>query len=94
MKKVSEKLIEPKLRKFVQSIGGLAIKLVAVSFTGLPDRLILLPGGKVCFAETKSTGKGLSPRQEVVKALLEKLGFQVWVIATNEALEEFKKSVK
>ena len=90
---VSEKLLEKKLREIVKIAGGLAVKLVAVSFSGLPDRLILLPGGKVCFVEVKSTGKKLSPQQLVVKNFLESIGFKVWVVDTDETLQEFKKSI-
>jgi hypothetical protein len=90
----SEKLLEKKLVKAVQEVGGLAVKLIAASFTGLPDRLVLLQGGKVCFVETKSSGKKLKPRQEVIRNLLQRLGFTVWVVDSNESLNEFKKSIK
>ena len=94
MEKVSEKLLERKLTTLVKLAGGIALKLVAVSLTGLPDRLILLAGGKACFAEIKSTGKQLSKRQEIVKAFLERLGFRVWIIDSNESLSEFEISIK
>ena len=52
-----EKDIESYLRKRVTAAGGLALKLVCPGFTGVPDRLILFPGGHVCFAELKDTGQ-------------------------------------
>jgi hypothetical protein len=86
----SEKLLEKKTVSLVKLAGGLAVKLVAVSFTGLPDRLILLPRGRVCFIEFKSTGKKLSSRQVIVKTYLESIGFTVYIIDTDEALNCFK----
>lgn len=88
----SEKLLERKFVQRIKTAGGIAIKLIAVNFTGLPDRLVLLPRARVCFAEMKSTGKGLSRRQKIVKAFLEKLGFTYWVISTDEQLELFTKT--
>jgi len=87
---VSEKLLESKLRNMVKEAGGLAIKMVAVSFVGLPDRIILLPGGRVCFAEIKTTGQKLRPTQVAVKAMLEKMGFDYRVIDSHLDLELFK----
>ena len=76
----SEKLLEKKLREGVKKLGGEAIKFFCPTFTGLPDRIILMPGGRVYFAEMKTTGEKPSPRQEVVHKWLRGLGFTVWVI--------------
>jgi hypothetical protein len=59
----------------------------------MPDRFILTPGGRIRFAELKSTGKQLSERQEVVKKQLEDLGFSVAVIDDQKTLDEFLKSL-
>lgn len=84
---MNEKLIEKKLCEGVKKIGGLALKLWSPTFTGLPDRLILLPGGKVCFAELKSTGKPLKPKQKIVIPVLQKLGFTVYIIDDQQKLD-------
>lgn len=94
MKRANEKPIEAKLRKGVTRLGGLCLKLPAVYFTGIPDRLCLLPGGRVYFVETKSSGKDLSPRQLYVKNLLEGLGFEVFKMDSEAALAEFLKGVE
>ena len=52
-----EKTVEAYLRDQVKAAGGLALKLVCPGWTGVPDRLILLPGARVYFAETKDLGK-------------------------------------
>ena len=89
IKKTSEKTLEKNLREGVRKLGGLALKLFCPSFTGLPDRIVLLKGGHVKFAEIKTTGKKLTARQEFVHRILLKLGFFVWVIDTPEQLDEF-----
>jgi len=90
---VQEKLLERKLREAVTARGGLAIKLSSMSFTGLPDRLVLMPGGRAYFAEIKTTGKGLLARQLAVAGLLRKLGFHAAVVDCQAALDEFLKVV-
>lgn len=86
---MNEKLIEKKVCAAVRIEGGEAIKLLPFLFTGLPDRLVLLPGGRVCFAELKTTGAKLRPRQVVVIAWLRKLGFEVFVIDDAVTLSSF-----
>lgn len=90
---MNEKLIERKLRYAVERLGGMAIKLLAFLFTGLPDRMILMPGGRIYFAEIKTTGKQLSPRQVIVHGMLQRLGFYVYVIDTQEKLDQFIKII-
>jgi hypothetical protein len=90
---MNEKLIEKKLREQVKKLGGLAVKFFVLSFTGFPDRIVLMPGAKIWFVELKSTGKKPSPRQGVVIAFLRKLGFAVWVIDDEIGLNEFFKQL-
>lgn len=52
---MDEKNIEQKLRITIKKMGGLCLKFVSPSLDGVPDRIILLPGGYVGFAEIKST---------------------------------------
>lgn len=85
----SEKAIEKKLREKVQKeLKGLCLKLHSQFFTGLPDRMILLPGGEMFFVEVKTTGEQTKPRQKVVIRQLRKLGFRVEVI---DRLEQVNK---
>jgi hypothetical protein len=82
-----EKLLERKLRAAIEEKGGLCLKLSAQFFTGLPDRLCLLPGGHVFFVELKGEGVRVSARQAYVHRQLRKLGFAVFVAGTNDALD-------
>lgn len=75
-----EKTIEEKLVKAVKLMGGLAPKFVSPGMNGVPDRLVLLPGGKIAFVELKADGKQLRPLQVRRKRQLETLGFSVYCI--------------
>lgn len=86
---MNEKVLERKLRERVRELGGLAVKFFALSFTGFPDRIVLMPGGRIWFVEVKTTGKVPAPRQLVVIGQLQKLGFKVWLIDTDELLQNF-----
>ena len=61
---MNEKTIERKLTTDVRRRGGVALKLAATGISGMPDRLILLPGGKMAFVETKAPGKKPRALQE------------------------------
>jgi len=91
---MNEKLIEKKLRERVKKLGGIAVKFVPIFFVGFPDRIVLMPGGKISFAEIKTTGKKPSPVQKIVIDLLRKLGFWVEVIDTQELLDEYLKKLE
>lgn len=83
-----EKEIEAKLRKMVEAAGGLCLKWVCPGWAGVPDRIILLPGGRVIFAETKRPRGGvLSARQKWWRNTLQRLGFWYTVVWTVEDVE-------
>lgn len=82
-----EKTIETKLVQAVRAKGGLAPKFTSPGFDGVPDRLILLPGGKVAFIELKAPGKTPRPLQVRRKRQLEALGFSVYCIDRPEQIE-------
>jgi hypothetical protein len=77
---LSEKQIEQKLVAEVRRRGGMALKFVSPSYSGMPDRLILLPDGKMAFVEVKAPGKKPCPLQVKRHAMLRKLGFRVFVL--------------
>lgn len=86
---MNEKLIEKKLRQAVKDLGGIALKFLCLFFTGMPDRLVLMPGGRIWFVELKSANKKQTPRQLFVMKFLQRLGFVVVVIDNEKALTEF-----
>jgi hypothetical protein len=82
-----EKLLERKLRTAIEEKGGLCLKLSAQFFTGLPDRICLLPEGRVFFVELKGKDYKTTPRQDYVHKQLRKLGFIVFIADTNANLD-------
>lgn len=74
---MNEKTIEQKLVKAVKEKGGAAFKFVSPGNDGVPDRLVLLPGGRIAFIELKAPGKKMRPLQIRRKKQLEGLGFRV-----------------
>ena len=80
----SESKIESMVVKGVKNAGGLCLKLSSVFMSGMPDRIILLPGGKIIFAEIKSLKRQLAHIQEKRRVQLETLGFRVVVIKSQE----------
>ena len=75
-----EKEVERSLRYAVKMRGGLALKFVSPNFNGVPDRIIMLPNGKIAFAELKAPGKKMRNLQIKRKKQLEQLGFSVYCI--------------
>ena len=81
-----EKTIEAKLVKAVKNMGGLAPKFVSPGFDGVPDRIVLLPHGKIAFVELKAEGEKLRPLQVRRKRQLESLGFSVYCVDGAEQI--------
>jgi len=75
-----EKTIEQKFVMEVKHIGGLALKFTSPGFDGVPDRIVLLPGGKMAFVEVKAPGEKPRPLQLARHRLLRRLGFRVYVL--------------
>ncbi len=84
----SEKLLERKLNKAVEKAGGWSIKLFTAYVSGLPDRLCLLPGGRLFFAEVKTTKKLPRAVQIVIHKKLRKMGFRVELIDNSEKIKQ------
>ena len=75
-----EKQIEQKLVRAVRAAGGIAPKFVSPGLDGVPDRIILRPGGRIAFAELKAPGQKPRPLQQYRIEELRQLGFRVYVI--------------
>lgn len=75
-----EKEIEQKLVDTVKKHGGICPKFVSPGFSGMPDRIVLLPKGKFAFVELKAPNKKPRPLQVARHKLLMGLGFRVYVI--------------
>ena len=75
-----EKRIEQKLIATIKKMGGICPKFVSPGLDGMPDRLVLLPGGRLAFVEVKAPGKKPRPLQKVRHEMLRRLGFAVYVL--------------
>ncbi len=75
-----ESTIERKLVQAARKRGGLALKFVSPGTDGLPDRIVLLPHGRLAFVELKAPGKTPRPLQVRRKEQLEALGFSVYCV--------------
>lgn len=77
---MQEKAIEQRLVSEVKKRGGICPKWICPSFDGMPDRIVLLPGGHIGFVEVKAPGKKPRPLQLSRHRLLCRLGFKVYVL--------------
>ena len=82
-----EKEVEAALVKAAKKRNGEALKFVSPGLSGVPDRLVLLPDGKIGFIELKAPGKKMRLLQEKRKSQLERLGFLVFCLDNKEEVE-------
>ena len=89
-----EKEIEKKLVNLVKRHGGLCLKWICPGWAGVPDRIVLLPGGRVVFVELKRPSGGVvSSRQRWWAHKLAMLGFEHWYVYNESDLIAFSVCV-
>lgn len=94
MSNTLEKEIEAALRKMVENHGGLCLKWVCPGWSGVPDRIVLLPGGRIHFIELKRPeGSKISKLQKWWHHKLQRLGFSCWVIKDAHDLELYRSKM-
>lgn len=81
-----EKQIERKLVETVKAAGGICPKLVSPGTDGMPDRMVLLPKGRIGFVEVKAPGEKPRPLQTHRHRQLRALGFPVFVLDDPERI--------
>ena len=86
---MKESQIEARLVQGVKALGGRAYKFISPGNIGVPDRLVILPGGKVLFAELKAEHGRLSRMQGHQLELLRRLGADVWIVWGETGVQEF-----
>ena len=75
-----ERTIEQTLVRETKKAGGIAPKLTSPGTAGMPDRLLILPHGKICFVELKAPGQKPRPIQQRQTERLTNLGCMVRTI--------------
>lgn len=88
-KTITEKQVERNFVKAVKEAGGLAMKFVSPGRVGVPDRIVLLPGGRAVFAEIKRPGGKLRKAQEEAHREIRAKGFPVCVIRSDTDIRTF-----
>ena len=89
-----ERDVERALAAGVKKAGGLCLKFVSPGWAGAPDRMVLFPGGKICFVEVKAPGQRPRPLQEARHGQLKKLGFMVVVLDDPGDIPDIIESMK
>lgn len=85
----NEKSTEAYLRDEVKRLGGRSYKWVSPGRAGVPDRIVIMPPGRVVFVELKSEGKTSTDQQKKRQAELRALGCTVYAdIDTKEKVKE------
>ncbi|MCI5924659.1 MAG: VRR-NUC domain-containing protein [Oscillospiraceae bacterium] len=89
-----ESVIETRLRNGVKAMGGICWKFVSPGTAGVPDRLIILPGGKMIFVELKSdTGRTLDIQKHRITEL-RNIGADVRVLKGLSQVKAFLEEVQ
>lgn len=90
-----ERDIERALSVTVRRHGGWCLKWVCPGRAGVPDRIVLLPGGRVIFVEVKRPEGGrVSPRQAWFAEQLRALGFQHRFVWIREDIADLEQEIK
>ena len=88
-----EKDIERYFKTQLEKRGAIVWKFVSPGQAGVPDRVVLLPDGRVIFAEMKAPGEKPRKLQRAVFARMERAGHPVWIIDSREAVHKFMEEV-
>lgn len=80
-----ESNVDSQCKREVERRGGVFRKLAPL-VVGDPDRVALLPNGRIIFVELKRPGETPSKIQEFRHKEIRSLGFDVWVV---DNVEEF-----
>ena len=82
-----------KLINAIKEAGDFASKFISPGFDGMPDRIVLLPGGRMGFVEVKAPGKVPRPLQEARHRMLRLLGFKVYVLDRAERINQILEDI-
>ena len=84
-----EREIENFLNENIKKLGGRAYKFVSPGNRGVPDRMILLPGGRIIFVELKTKDRYPTKLQRAQIKRMRDLGADVRVIRGMDAAKDF-----
>ena len=82
-----ERDVERYLRERVKKLGGRAYKFVSPGNNGVPDRIVMLPGGQLFFVELKAPGKKTTALQDAQIDRIARLGQDIFVVDSKEKVD-------
>lgn len=91
---MTEKKIEQALVSAVKTQGGVCWKFVSPGTAGIPDRIILMPMGRIAFVEVKAPGESPRKLQLARHRLLRRLGFKTFVLDDINGIQKIIKEVR
>lgn len=80
---VLERDVEGHFRRIVKEAGGEFLKFVSPGHNGVPDRIVLMPGGRIIFVEFKRPGEKPRLLQQKWGEKLLRMGFE-WRVIDRE----------
>lgn len=83
-----EKEIEKKLVEGIRRLGGRAYKWVSPGSNGVPDRIIVMPGGRILFVELKTSTGVVSKLQKMQIRMLSQMGCDVRVVFGMDGVQD------
>ena len=86
---MKESEIESILVSEIRKAGGRTYKWVSPGNSGVPDRIVFLPGGKVIFVELKTDSGKVSAQQKIQINRIQSLGQDVRVVRGIRGLIDF-----
>lgn len=86
---LDESKVDKYLARIVSREGGQSLKFVSPGMAGVPDRIVILPGGVLWFVELKAPHKKPRALQRFVMRRLRKLGCQVVIIDNKKTVKAF-----
>jgi hypothetical protein len=89
---VRETSVEQRLINRTKWAGGICMKILPI-LAGYPDRLVLLPGGRLFLIETKAPKGKLRPAQEVFIKRAAKIGIKVEVLYSTSEVDDWAERV-
>jgi hypothetical protein len=90
---MKESAIEAWMARAVRSRGGLCYKWVSPGTTGVPDRIVILPGGRTIYVELKTEVGRLSEIQKHIHTELRKRGADVRTLYGLDQVKAFVEEV-
>lgn len=85
---MSESALERRLVAEARKAGGMCLKFTSPSTRGVPDRIVLLPGGVMSFVELKAPGRKPTRLQRIMHERIRELGFRVAVVDSLDGIGE------